>query len=187
MAGRAAAKFDHLFGALIRTAFLLVSMFIAGHSLASTVVMVDGASWGFKFEPTSAQTRKSDPATGEFQFEALTQDGFIVTGFVEPAEGKGTNAKTCRTFYWQLFSKNPMIDKATIRVGSTGKQFEVVSYVAKGSTPTQRFVQFNSHYYGFRDGKCIDIHVSQAFSETGEPDFTNLRSFFKSFGYSDAK
>ena len=84
-------------------------MFYAGQTLASTVVAVDGATWGFQFDPTASQTRKNGAIATEFQFESITRDGFIVTGFVEPAAGKGTNAETCRLFYWRLSSKNPAI------------------------------------------------------------------------------
>ncbi|GEM_PF-2733562 len=171
----------------MKNTFFLVAMFCAGQSLASTTVMIDGANWGFKFDPTSAQTRKNGSAAAEFQFEVVTRDGFIITGFVEPAEGKGTNAETCRSFYWQLSSKNPAIVKDSILVASKGGPFEVVSYVVNGSEQGQRLVQVNANYYGFRDGKCIDIHVSQAFPESAEPDYSNLLSFAKSFRYTDGK
>ena len=166
--------------------FLILVLF-AGHSAASSVILVDGTDWGFQFEPTSDQTRKKGSTTSEFQFEAITKEGFIVTGFVEPAKGKGTSAETCRAYYWELSSKNPAIVTGSVVVASKSGQFEVVSYVVKGSEQDQQLVQINANYYGFRDGKCIDVHISQTFPDSVKPDYSNMLSFAKSFGYTKAK
>lgn len=66
--------------------FLLLLLF-AGQAFASSVVMVDGADWGFKFAPTLAQTRKTGSVSANFQFEGMTEEGFIVSGFGESAKG----------------------------------------------------------------------------------------------------
>jgi len=171
----------------VKPIVFLTLVFFAGHSLASSVILVDGTDWGFQFEPTSDQTRTNGSTTGEFQFEAITKSGFIVSGFVELAKGKGTSAETCRAHYWGLSSKNPAIVKDSVVVASKGGEFEVVSYVVTGSEGRQQLVQINANYYGFRDGKCIDVHISQAFPDNVKPDYSNMLSFAKSFGYTKAK
>ncbi len=165
----------------------LISLFLASHSEASSEILVDGATWGFQFEPTIEKPRKAGAASGEFQFEAITKDGFVVSGFVEPAEGKGTSPESCRAYYWKLTSQNPAIVKDSVMVVSEGGQFEAVSYMVVASDRGQRFVQVNANYYGFRDDKCIDVHVSQAWPEGVEPDMSNLLIFAKSFGYTKTK
>ena len=169
----------------MRSTFLLSLALFAGQSHAASVVMVDGADWGFQFDPTGAQTRTDGSISSEFQFESISKDGFIVTGYVESADGKGTSAESCRAYYWKLSSKNPAIVKKSVSVVSKGGQFEVVSYVINGSEQGQNLIQVNANYYGFRDGKCIDVHVSQAFPENVKPDYKNLLDFAKSFGYTE--
>lgn len=171
----------------MKARYFLIALFFAGQSLASNVVLVDGTNWGFQFDPTGAQIRKASSATGDFRFEAITRDGFIVSGFVESADGKGTSAETCKNHYWQLASRNPAIVQESVVAVPAAGPFEVVSYVVTGSEQGQSLVQINANYYGYRDGKCIDIHVSQAFPAGVDPDYANLLTFAESFGYANAQ
>lgn len=170
----------------MKPGIFLLSLLFAGQAFASSVVMVDGADWGFKFAPTLAQTRKTGSVSADFQFEGMTEEGFIVSGFVESAEGKGTDAATCKDYYWKRALRNPAIVRESVIVASRGKKFEVVSYAIEGSDEGIAVVSVNTNYYGFREGKCIDVHVSQVFPARGEPDYSSFLSFAKSFGYTSS-
>jgi hypothetical protein len=56
--------------------------------------------------------------------------------------------------------------------------------LVEGDFQGKQFSQANTNYYGFRDGNCIDFHVSQIFRSRAEIDYGNLTEFGKSFGYS---
>ncbi|MGB5707214.1 MAG: hypothetical protein WBM41_10290 [Arenicellales bacterium] len=84
--------------------------------------------------------------------------------------------------YWALASKNPIIEKDTVKVVAT-EPFAVVTYLVNTEYKEQRLVQINANYYGYRDGYCIDVHISQVFPYEVEIDYSNMIEFGKSFGY----
>lgn len=85
-------------------------------------------------------------------------------------------------YYWSLSSRNASIQKDTVKVASI-EPFAVVSYLIDAEYQGKRYIQPNANYYGFRDNKCIDVHVSQVFPHEAKIDYSNLIEFARSFGY----
>lgn len=149
---------------------------------AESEFLMPGEAWGFRFNTPKLANQQSKESNHDFRFEAWTKSGFVVSGFVESADGKGRNAQECREFYWALASKNSNIQKDTIAVIQS-EPFAVVSYLIDITYQGKRYIQPNANYYGYRDGKCIDFHVSQIFPYEAEIDYSNMLEFGRTFGY----
>jgi hypothetical protein len=126
--------------------------------------------------------QKGNTSATEFQFDASTNVGFNISGFVEPASGKGGNSNECMKYYWAQSSRNPSIQQDSIKVDVTGT-FALVTYLIKADYQGKKYIQPNANYYGYRDGNCLDFHVSQTFLYNAKIDYSNLEEFGKSFSY----
>ena len=149
---------------------------------AGSVFMVPGENWGFEFNAPKLVQQKGNTSATEFQFEASTKVGFNISGFVEPATGKGGNSTECMKYYWAQSSKNPGIQKDTVEVVAA-QPFAVLTYLIEADYQGKKYIQPNANYYGYRGGKCIDFHVSQTFLSSSTIDYNNLLEFGESFGY----
>lgn len=150
--------------------------------LADSIFLIPGETWGFQFDSPKLVNQKGDASAIEYQLQASTKSGFFISAFVEPANGKGTDSASCMKYYWALASKSPMIQKDTIKILASD-QFSVVSYLVEGEYKGGKLIQPSVNYYGYRDGKCIDFHISQAFPFDAKIDYSNLINFEKTFGY----
>lgn len=164
----------------LHTLFILLAL--SHTATADSVFIVPGKSWGLQFDSPLLIKQQASASESHFQFNASTDIGFIISGFVEPAEGNRKNSLECKNFYWNLSLKNKTIQKETIKE-STSNKFAVVSYQVKGEYEGKSFIQKNSNYYAFRDGKCIDLHVSHAFLDGTEIDDSHLQEFAKSLRF----
>ena len=63
--------------------------------------------------------------------------------------------------------------------------FMLVNYVMEAKSKGQTSLHVNSNLYGYKDGKCIDIHVSQGFSDIKKIDFELLITFVSSLQYAE--
>lgn len=149
---------------------------------AESIFMVPGENWGFQFNSPKLVQQKGSASATEFQFEAATEVGFIISGFVEPAQGKGSTSEECMKYYWALSSKNPSILKDTVKI-LAAEPFAVITYLIDAEYQGKRYIQPNANYYGYRENACIDFHVSQTFLYDSKIDYSNLLEFGKSFGY----
>jgi hypothetical protein len=161
------------------TLFLVAS---AACSAASSVFVVPGEEWGFQFESSPVKSHRGAFGDGEYQLEVLSSGGLIATVFVEAAQGKGATPEECRSFYWGLSSVNPAIVAESVKTEVAG-EFEVVSYTVEAEQGGVLYVQPNINFYGYREGKCIDVHISQAFPEGVQVDYANLELFRNSLKY----
>lgn len=164
---------------------ILLTLLLIGLSnglMADSIFMVPDKNWGFQFSSPKLMKQKGNASKTEYQFQASTGGGFVVSGFVEPAKGKGADSASCMKYYWEEAVKNPSILKDTISVVAQ-KPFAVVTYLIDTEYKGKRYIQVNANYYGFREGDCIDFHVSQVFPDQAEIDFSNMLEFGKTFGY----
>ncbi|HEY8026363.1 MAG TPA: hypothetical protein VIF60_17505 [Burkholderiaceae bacterium] len=166
----------------MRAVLTMILFFVAQAACADSIFLVPGQTWGFQFDSPKLVHQKGNASATEYQFEASTEVGFILSAFVEPATGKGTDSTSCMKYYWALSAKNPSIRLDSVKF-LTKEPFAVVSYVVEGDYKSKHFLQVNTNYYGFRDDNCIDFHVSQVFLSGAEIDYSNLQAFNKSFGY----
>lgn len=172
---------------MLRLAFFILFLVPwSTSSAASSVFVVPGYQWGFQFESTPIKSHRGVLGDGEYQLEIISSGGLIATIFVEPAQEKGTTPEECRSFYWGLSSKNPLIITDSVKTETVG-EFEVVSYTIEAEHGGVLYIQPNMNFYGHREGKCIDIHISQAFPKGVSVDYVNLKLFRDSLKYFVAK
>ena len=166
----------------MRSTLAIALFFISQAAFADSIFLVPGQTWGFQFHSPKLMHQKGNASATEYQFEATTDGGFVLSAFVEPASGKGTDSESCMKYYWALSAKNPNIKMNTVKILAK-EPFAAVAYLVEGEYKGKHFTQANTNYYGFRDGNCIDFHVSQVFLSDAEIDYSNLSEFGKSFGY----
>ena len=150
--------------------------------MAESIFIIPGESWGIRFNSPQLLQHRASTDASTYQLEASTEIGFILSAYVEPAAGKGKSSKECMSYYWGLASRNPSIQKDTVAV-MPATPFHVVTYLIEAEYQGQRFIQPNANYYGYRDGKCIDVRVSQVFPFEAEIDYSNMLEFARTFGY----
>lgn len=115
----------------------------------------------------------------QMQFKAQGFEGFNLSYFVEPSEGKGSNAKECFEFYWKRAQTNPMMDKATIKLRESGNM-SVAEYDLAGEWQGKNFRMPNRNFYLYVKGNCIDIHISKLpFTESDLKMFRNFEDSIK--------
>lgn len=158
---------------------LLILLTLSHTVNADSIFIIPGKSWGLQFDSPMLLKQQASASETHFQFNGSSAEGFIVSGFVEPAEDNKKTSLDCKNFYWKLAAQNKMIKKETVKETTTDK-FAVVNYQVDGEFQGKNFTQENANYYAFRDGKCIDIHVSHAFIEGKKVDVSHLQEFAKS-------
>lgn len=115
----------------------------------------------------------------QYQYVASANSGLVMSVFVEPAAGKGTDARSCGRYYWRLTAQNPAIMGSTVDRIDADK-FIIVSYAVKVPEGDDWIVQGNYNIYGFRDNQCIDIHLSKLFLDDAAINFDEFIRFASS-------
>lgn len=141
------------------------------------VVPVAGEGWHLAFEgPRLFKEAMQQDAQG-LQYKA-NAGRFNLSVFVESPDGKGGDHKACRDFYWPQASRNPMIQKQTVKHWSA-PEGECVEYVLAGEREgVGAFSLANINCYCSHQGKWVDVHAS-VISPTDE-DVQMLQKLAKS-------
>ena len=97
----------------MKNLFLCLFAVISVHA-EPIVVPVTGKGWHLAFEgPRLFKEAMQQDAHG-LQYKA-NAGRFNLSVFVESPDGKGGDHKACRDFYWPQASRNPMIQKQTVK------------------------------------------------------------------------
>ncbi len=137
---------------------------------------IPDGDWSLSFEaPVMTKIDEANDA-GHYQYFASASTGLVMSVFVEPSEGKGTDKRSCGDYYWRLTAENPSIIGSTVdRID--GSDFIIVSYGIEVPDGESWMVQGNYNIYGYRDKRCIDIHISKLFPDDSEIDFAEFIRF----------
>lgn len=123
-------------------------------SYADTVsIPIPNQEWKISFDAPPLARKQERQAGPNYVYQA-SSDKFNLSIFVEPQANPG-GSKECYEFYWPKASRNPLINKLTIKVSNTDT-FYRVEYDIAGETLTQR----NVNYYFMFEGKWVDVHIS---------------------------
>lgn len=84
---------------------------------------------------------------------------FTVTFFVEPPHGTATTHEAVHDYYWPLASRNPMIDKSSVKKSSADR-YTKVEYFYRGEFRGKPVNMKNVNYYALVKDRWVDVHVS---------------------------
>jgi len=132
--------------------------------------------------PKMKKIQESNSGQGYQYIGESNKTGFVMSIYVEPSLGKGIDKYECGNYYWQRASKNPMIIQNTVDQLDTN-EFIIVNYIMEAKSKGQTVLHVNTNLYGYRAGKCIDVHVSQAFLDPKAINFNLLINFAGSLQY----
>jgi hypothetical protein len=108
--------------------------------------------WGITVLNLGLRELGKQSGDNQFAYQAMSQNGFNLSIFVEPPSGGSANIEVFN-FYWPRASANPLIDEKSIKAETKGK-FVKVTYTALN------FPNVN-YYFAFK-GKWVDVHLSKA-------------------------
>jgi hypothetical protein len=133
------------------TLFLLILPISAFADAVS--IPISNQGWNISLDaPTFA--RRQGQEQGPTYIYRANSGRFNLSIFVEP-QAKDGGSKECYEFYWPRASRNPLINKPTIKVSNTDKFYRVEYDIA-----AEPVGQRNVNYYFMFDGKWVDVHIS---------------------------
>jgi hypothetical protein len=106
---------------------------------------------------------------GQFTCRGQSKDGFNISIFVEPPQGKGgTRNDDVHAYYWPRASRNPMVEEKSVKTEKQDK-FVKVSYTTL-DVP-------NVNYYFSYKGRWVDVHISKtSFTKEDEKRFADFET-----------
>lgn len=123
------------------------------------IVTIPGQGWNLVVDTPPLTSSEGTNKDGRFRFVgADTQYGITFSIFTEDLEN-GSNVQ-CRDKYWAKTKENPYIIKESVELFETPIMLGVTYHVA-GMYMGQPYKTANSHGYFVKNGKCVDLHVSQ--------------------------
>ena len=160
----------------LMVAFLSI---IACQALAESIAIpIPNGGWSIHIDspPLSAKQGQQD---GPNYVYRANGGRFNLSIFVEPQAAPG-GSKECYEFYWPKASRNPYINKASVKASNTEKYYRVEYEVAM-SANGKSVRQSNVNYYFMSDGKWVDVHIS--FIEPTKEDAALIAAFDKGLSY----
>lgn len=146
---------------------------------------IPNQKWRLSYSaPKLKKIQESSSGRGYQYLGESKKTGFVMSIYVEPSMGKGINKFECGNYYWQRASKNPMIMQNTVEQMKTN-DFTIVNYVMEAKSKGQNSLHVNTNLYGYKDGKCIDVHASQGFTDIKAMNFDLLVNFNTSLQFSE--
>ncbi len=145
-------------------------------------LQIPGQNWSLSYDAPRLTKIEEASRDGHYQYLASAPSGMVVSVFVEPSEGRGTDKRSCGDYYWRRTAENPAIIASTVE-RTDRDEFIIVSYAVEVPRGDNWIVQGNYNIYGYRNGQCVDIHLSRLFADDKDIDFSELIRFAGSLEY----
>ena len=144
------------------------------------IIPVVGKGWQITFDGPVPAMESTQPNEQGLVYRA-NAGRFNVSVFVEaPAEGGG-DSKACRDYYWAKGSRNPIIQKDSVKQWSA-PACECVEYQSAGEIKGGgKFRQASIHCFFAHEGRWVDVHAS-VMTPT-EADQTLLKNLAQSLAH----
>lgn len=160
-------------------ALFIAFLYCASLYADDLIIPVVAGGWQITFQGPMLSVESMQPNPDGLEYKANV-GRFNISAFVEaPSSGGGDN-KACRDAIWSQASRNPMIQKETVKQWST-KECECVQYTIAGEFQGEKFTQMNINCFFEHDGKWVDIHASVISPD--DADVTMLTSLAKSLAH----
>ena len=155
---------------------LLVSVLTAlplAVAAEQNIVTIPAQGWSLVVGTPPLTSSESTNKDGRFRYiGADTLSGITFSIHTEDM-GNKTNAD-CRDKYWTKTKDNPYIIKESAGLFEAEMMLGV-SYRIEGKYMGQPYKTANSHGYFIKNGKCVDLHVSQIpYSDEGMKNVENI-------------
>jgi hypothetical protein len=108
--------------------------------------------------PGLRKTGEKGDINSGYAFEG-SSGRFTVTFFVEPPHGVGTTHDAVHDYYWPLASRNPLIDKSSVKESSSDR-YSKVEYLYRGEFRGKPVNIRHVNYYALVKDRWIDVHLS---------------------------
>lgn len=142
-------------------------LFLPPFALAEpNIVTVPGEGWHLVVDTPPLTSSDGASQDGRFRYTGVDINNGITFSIHTEPMSEGTNAG-CREHYWNKAAANPYIVKESVVQFET-EHLHGVTHRSEGEYKGRPFTTVNSHGYFVKNGKCVDLHVSQIpFSEEG--------------------
>lgn len=138
-------------------------------------------SWGIVFDAPALLKFKGNSNKSEFRYLGSSENGFVMSVFVEDKKNDKKGNLAVYKHYWPLTKKNPKVDKTTVKVKKY-KRFIKVSYMVKGVHEKIGTYEIPHENYFFTfNGKWVDVHISQF--PNPQADSQIFKNFIKTLTY----
>ena len=123
------------------------------------IVTIPAQGWSLIVDTPPLTSSESSNKDGRFRYiGADSESGITFSIFTEDMENQ-SNIQ-CRDKYWKKSKDNPYIIKDSVRFFEATSMLGV-SYRIEGSYMGRPYKTASSHGYFVKNGKCVDLHVSQ--------------------------
>ena len=152
----------------MRTLFIMLLVALPQVVVAETnIVTITGQGWHLIVDMPPLTSFEGKSEGGRFSYTGA--DGKSgVTFSINTEDMKTGSRKQCRDEVWAKTQNNPTIVKGSAVFFETPSLLGV-TYRSEGEYRGRPFTTVNSHGYFVRNGKCVDLHVSQIpYSDEGK-------------------
>lgn len=123
------------------------------------IVTIPTQGWHLVVEAPPLTSSESTTVGGRFSYTGADGNSGI-TFSIHTEDARGGSHKECRDEYWKRTQASPYIIKGSAELFETPALLGV-TYRSEGEYKGKRFALVNSHGYFVKNGKCVDLHVSQ--------------------------
>ncbi|HEY1081961.1 MAG TPA: hypothetical protein VGE29_06855 [Prosthecobacter sp.] len=127
---------------------------------AETVsVPVSDQGWSIEMDAPAFEKKSGSDQGPNYVYNA-NSGRFNLSFFVEPKAG-GNSHRECFEHYWPMASRNPLIDKSTIRISHTDRYYRVAyDIIVPPKPPYGPLAHRNVNYFFAFEDKWVDVHIS---------------------------
>jgi hypothetical protein len=137
---------------------LLLTLVVARAFAEVERVPIPGQDWQLVFDAPVLTEKQDQRGSDNYAFKA-NSGRFNLSFFVEPPQSQDGGHKECYGFYWPQASRNPMLNKKSVKVTHC-ETYTRVEYMIIGENEGHKFAQRNVNYYLVFAGKWLDVHIS---------------------------
>jgi len=157
----------------------LIAAFLTTLSLTviaePNIVTIPNQGWSLIVETPPLTSSESSNKDGRFRYiGADTASGITFSIHTEDWDLENQSNTQCREKYWMKTKNNPYIIKESVELFETATMLGVM-YRIEGKYMGQPYKTASSHGYFVKNGKCVDLHVSQIpYSDEGMRNVKNI-------------
>ena len=137
------------------------------------IVSIPGEGWHLVVDAPPLTSSRGATDGGRFSYSGVDGNSGV-TFSVHTEEMKNGTNRQCRDFYWARAEDNPYLVRDSVVFFDTPILLGL-THRSAGDYQGRPFSTVNSHGYFVKNGKCVDLHVSQIpYSDEGKARVENM-------------